>query len=83
MWWKQHLLAGYSQTGDPDEILDNQTTSPVILGPGDVYVNADFGYNPTGDSSAIVVTVWFDLDADGVEYTGELGISGCDGSADP
>ncbi len=68
--------AGYSQTGDPDEILDNQTTSPIILGPGDVYVNADFGYNPTGDSSAIGDTVWFDLDADGVEDAGEWGIPG-------
>ena len=43
---------GYTQTGDPDQpgvpcaACDNRTTTPVILGPGDVFVNADFGYLP-------------------------------------
>ena len=37
---------GYTQTGDPDATLDNRTTSPLVLAPGDVFVNADFGYRP-------------------------------------
>jgi hypothetical protein len=67
---------GYTQTGDPDGLSDNKTTSPIILGPGDVYVNADFGYNPTGNSSAIGDYVWLDYDADGVQDVGEVGIPG-------
>ncbi len=45
-------LNGYTQTGDPDYIgfppirTDDQTTEPVVLAPGDVYLNADFGYLP-------------------------------------
>ncbi len=68
--------AGYNQTGDPDDTLDNRTTSPVVLGPGDVYVNADFGYQPAGTSSDIGDTVWFDANANGVQNTGEKGIPG-------
>ncbi|MCA9924616.1 MAG: carboxypeptidase regulatory-like domain-containing protein, partial [Anaerolineales bacterium] len=46
------LPAGYSQTGDPDDFgqpaasPDDQTTASVVLAPGDLFVNADFGYNP-------------------------------------
>jgi hypothetical protein len=54
--------AGYTQTGDPDGTLDNQST-PIILAPGDVYVNADFGYQPTDGGSAISGTVYADLNA--------------------
>ena len=65
--------SGYTQTGDPDEFgttataADNQTTKPVVLAPGDVYVNADFGYDPGASApvSSIGNTVWFDTDADG------------------
>jgi hypothetical protein len=50
---------------------------PIVLAPGDVYVNADFGYQPVdefGDPSGsnISGTVYFDADAnadlDGVDY---------------
>ena len=58
---------GYSQTGDPDHFgttgtNDNKTTVPVILAPGDVFVNADFGYQPA-TSGTISGTVWFDANA--------------------
>jgi hypothetical protein len=63
----------YSQTGDPDATLDNQTTAPILLAPGDVYVNADFGYQPTGDSGIVSGTIWLDADADS---TGPAGTPG-------
>ncbi|MEM9888120.1 MAG: SdrD B-like domain-containing protein, partial [Bacteroidota bacterium] len=43
----------YAQTGDPDDfgdlatMPDNQQTQPIVLGPGDVYLNSDYGYQPT------------------------------------
>ncbi|MGB5685984.1 MAG: SdrD B-like domain-containing protein, partial [Candidatus Electrothrix sp.] len=45
--------AGYNTTptGDPDSILDGKTSSPVVLAPGDVFVNADFGYKADGDNN--------------------------------
>ncbi|MFI0606907.1 MAG: SdrD B-like domain-containing protein, partial [Anaerolineae bacterium] len=73
---------GYTQTGDPDHFgttgtNDNQTTVPIVLGPGDVFLNADFGYQPNaGTFGSIGDFVWFDRDADGVQDAGELGIPG-------
>ncbi|MCO5183272.1 MAG: carboxypeptidase regulatory-like domain-containing protein [Anaerolineae bacterium] len=71
-------LAGYTQTGDPDHYGtsaanapagtagDNQTTVPVVLAPGDVFLNADFGYQPPMEQNNTVGdTVWFDVDGDG------------------
>lgn len=56
--------AGYAQTGDPDGVSDHQTT--IILAPGDVYVNADFGYQPTMAEVGIIGdTVWLDANWDG------------------
>jgi protocatechuate 3,4-dioxygenase beta subunit len=68
----------YNQTGDPDHFglpnpnpsnpanADNATTTPVLLGPGDVFLNADFGYQPSGAQlGSIGDTIWFDADADG------------------
>jgi len=64
----------YDQTGDPDDFgepatdPDNKLTDAVVLGPGDVFLNADYGYQPTdaNDSvSAIGDYVWFDADKDG------------------
>ncbi len=78
-------LDGYTQTGDPDyyaEMLpgaegDNRTTTPVILGPGDVFLNADYGYQPPAEEdNSIGDTVWFDADADGMQDAGEAGIPG-------
>ncbi|MEM6696938.1 MAG: SdrD B-like domain-containing protein, partial [Bacteroidota bacterium] len=63
----------YAQTGDPDDFgmpamnPDDKTTTPVILAPGDVFLNADFGYQPNNNAplGSIGNTVWLDADADG------------------
>jgi hypothetical protein len=65
---------GFTQTGDPDELgatcstCDNTTTTPIVLAPGDVYVNADFGYQDTAGGTAVrdvSGTVYLDADVDG------------------
>ncbi|MCP3882396.1 MAG: DUF11 domain-containing protein, partial [Sulfitobacter sp.] len=76
------LIIGLDQTGDPDDFgipatfPDHQTTTPLVLAPGDVFVNADFGYQPADGAGAIGDTVWLDLNADGTEDVGEPGIPG-------
>ncbi len=66
----------YTQTGDPDHfgttgaVNDNQTTTAVVLGPGDVFLDADFGYQPGGTGGtptlgSIGNFVWYDRDNDG------------------
>ena len=72
----------YDQTGDPDHFgttgtNDNRTTTPVIVGPGDVFLNSDFGYVPEnlGADGSIGDFVWFDANADGLQ-AGESGIPG-------
>ena len=70
---------GYTQTGDPDQwgvpctTCDNRTTTPVVLAPGDVFLNADFGYQPPAVRTTIGDTVWFDADADGIGPAGTPG----------
>ncbi|MCB9139634.1 MAG: carboxypeptidase regulatory-like domain-containing protein [Caldilineaceae bacterium] len=66
---------GYTQTGDPDHFAqkdnsaganDGRTTNPVVLGPGDVFLNADFGYQPAGAVlNSVGDTIFFDADMDG------------------
>ena len=79
------LPANSTQTGDPDTFGtslpagtgDHRTTVPVVLAPGDVFVNADFGYwFPTG--SDIGDLVYFDANANGAFNggPGEIGIAG-------
>ncbi|MCI5224721.1 MAG: hypothetical protein D3924_19140, partial [Candidatus Electrothrix sp. AR4] len=67
---------GTVQTGDPDEpgiaaiSGDNRTTAPVILAPGDTYVNADFGYHITGGATAVSTIgdrIYLDADGDGID----------------
>jgi uncharacterized repeat protein (TIGR01451 family) len=64
----------YDQTGDPDDFgevatnPDNQQTNPVVLAPGDVFLNSDYGYQPTPANnvlSALGDYVWYDADRDG------------------
>ncbi len=69
---------GYTLTGDPDQpgtactSCDGKTTTPILLGPGDVYVNADLGYMPNTDVGATIgARVWLDSD-------GSAGVSGTD-----
>lgn len=77
--------SGYTLTGDPDYFGqsvptgkdDNKTTSPIVLAPGDVYVNADFGYQPeSGTTGEIGKKIWLDLDGNGSLDDGEPGIPG-------
>ncbi|PHI21303.1 hypothetical protein CEQ90_02575 [Lewinellaceae bacterium SD302] len=71
--------AQYDQTADPDHFAtseadnpddtvedDDETTNPVVLGPGDVFLNVDFGYEPEPATvlGSIGNTVWLDADAD-------------------
>ena len=52
-------------------------TGPIVLGAGEVYKDADFGYHEPvcgGDGGLIGDTVWYDDDGDGFQQTGELGI---------
>jgi uncharacterized repeat protein (TIGR01451 family) len=69
----------WTQTGDPDQpgirctTCDNQRTLAVTL--GNYYPNNDFGYQATGAFS-IGDFVWRDWDGDGLQDTGEEGISG-------
>ena len=64
---------GYTQTGDPDSVVNNRTN--VVLAPGDVYVNADFGYRPTA-SSSIGDLVFLDPNGNGAQDTNEPGVPG-------
>ena len=67
--------SGYTQTGDPDGLLDSATTFPIVLGPGDVYLNADFGYQPA-TSYTIGDTIYFDSNGDGTNNASDYGIAG-------
>ena len=72
--------AGYTQTGDPDEpgataSLADDRSNPIVLAPGDVYVNADFGYQPT-EGHDIGDRIFLDADGDGTYDAGEPGIAG-------
>jgi subtilisin-like proprotein convertase family protein/uncharacterized protein (DUF2141 family) len=76
------VLNGWTQTGDPDHFgttgtNDNQTTVPVVLSPGDVFVNADFGYKPAdGTTGSIGDTVWVDIDRGNDVDAGEPRLAG-------
>ncbi len=65
---------GYTQTGDPDQpgvtctTCDTQTTTPILLAPGDVYLNADFGFQPdAGNGATIGDTLWVDANLDNTQ----------------
>jgi uncharacterized repeat protein (TIGR01451 family) len=66
---------GYTQTGDPDSTKDNRTTTPIILAPGDVYLNADFGYQPAAASDLSGV-VYFDYNANSNQDGLDAGVAG-------
>ena len=83
------LLAGGYNTapsGDPDGDGDN-ATNPIVLAPGDVFVNADFGYKLDTDSdpntgtdpaggSTIGDLVYFDANGNGSFDVGDYGVPG-------
>jgi uncharacterized repeat protein (TIGR01451 family) len=73
----------YTPVGDPDQpgaactTCDNRTTTPILLAPGDVYVNADFGYLPDGGFGGnIGDTVWLDANGNNTLDAGEPGLAG-------
>ena len=69
--------AGYTQTGDMDGTLDSASTSPILIAPGDVFVNADFGYQLDSGAASIGTIIYFDADADGAFNAGtDFGIPG-------
>ncbi|HOV47861.1 MAG TPA: SdrD B-like domain-containing protein [Anaerolineae bacterium] len=78
--YEVHITAGVigaTQTGDPDGTLDGKTTQPIVLAPGDVFVNVDFGYQPgAGMGATIGDTLWLDANANGAQDSGETGIPG-------
>jgi len=72
--------AGYTQTGDPDNFgatgaNDHQTTTPIVLAPGDVFVNADFGYQPAAGYT-IGDRIFRDVDGNGSYGGSDTGIPG-------
>ena len=69
------IPTGATQTGDPDGTKDHRTTLPILLGPGDTYLNADFGYQPP-TTYTIGDTIFFDSNADGVQDVNERLVPG-------
>ncbi len=66
-------LTGYTLTVGPQSNPD--PTYPILVAAGDVYLQADFGYdNPS--LFMIDDTAWLDLDRDGIFDVGEQGIAG-------
>jgi uncharacterized repeat protein (TIGR01451 family) len=65
--------SGYALTSDPDATMDEQHT--VILAANQIYLDADFGYQPSGNGS-IGDTVFEDRDGDGVFNNLDSGIDG-------
>ncbi len=66
-------LTGYTQTGDPDATLDNQSSFTLLLGESNL--DQDFGYQNTA-LPELSGTVFSDLNANGVEEGGEPGFQG-------
>ncbi|NNM29891.1 MAG: hypothetical protein HKO57_10230, partial [Akkermansiaceae bacterium] len=69
--------AGYTQTGDPDGTVDGKTTVPIVLAPGDVFVNADFGYDLAGGGVTVGDTIYLDANGNGsFDSTVDAGLAG-------
>ena len=70
------VLAGYTHVVGPQS--QPSPTGPIVLGPTDIYRDADFGYRqvPTPGTAVVGDTVWWDNNQNGVRDPGELGIPG-------
>ncbi len=68
-----NVLIGYSLTSGPQS--SNDPTDPFTIADGDVYDDADFGYR---DATLFDISdrLWQDIDGDGTQDVGELGIGG-------
>lgn len=77
-------LTGYTLTLGPQS--QGNPTAPITVASGDVYLQADFGFNnPT--TFSISDEVWLDADSDGTRDAGEIGfpnvvVNLLDGSGD-
>ena len=67
-------LDGYSATTGPQSV-GGSVSSPIQVIPGDVYLEADFGYG-SAQTYAVSDRVWFDANANGFVDLGEQGIEG-------
>ena len=63
-----------SPTGDPDDDANNESEK-ILLGPGDVYLNMDFGY-VLSSSNDIGSMIFVDENVNGIYDVGELPIQG-------
>lgn len=77
--------ASFAPTGDPDHFAaagafnDSTTTQAVLLSPGDLFLNVDFGYQPlAGATGSIDGSLWFDANASATASadSGEYGLAG-------
>jgi hypothetical protein len=66
-----NVLAGYTQTGDPDVLLDETGNVPLLAGAVDLTMNFGYQNASLGDVSG---TTFDDTDNDGVQDAGENGI---------
>ncbi|HHL34881.1 MAG TPA: hypothetical protein ENJ30_11000, partial [Desulfobulbaceae bacterium] len=64
------LPPGMQQTADPDG--GNNNSADVTLLAGETNNDQDFGYQQTG---TIGDTIWYDVDGDGIQDPGELGLA--------
>ncbi len=73
--------AGYNTTptadpdGDPDGYRDN-ISRPVVIAPGDVWLDGDFGYQASGTHYDIGSQLFVDVDGNGTFNTGDVPLSG-------
>ena len=63
-------------TGDPDGDF-NSVSNPIIIAPGDTYLNANFGYDTTAGGSVIGDRIYLDANGNGVRNSGsDPGLAG-------
>ncbi len=72
--------SAWTQTGDPDERDETATSpdhksNPIVIAPGDTWLNADFGYMPSTPLNTVGDKVYLDTDADGSFSGSDTGIS--------
>ncbi len=68
-----NVLSGYTQTGDPDVLIDEQGNVPLLAGAVDLTMNFGYQNASLGDVSG---TTFDDTDTDGVQDPGENGLAG-------
>ncbi len=68
-----NVLAAFTQTGDPDVVIDEQGNVPLLAGAVDLSMN--FGYQ-NASLADVSGTTFDDTDTDGVQDVGESGLAG-------